>query len=90
MPKGSGCAVGYAKSLAFPSLLGNQQDRERPPPLAPALQAIVRDITDRKRSELLRDAVYKISQAANTARDLNHLYNEIHKTIISFLFHKFL
>ncbi|MBT8387183.1 MAG: PAS domain-containing protein, partial [Ignavibacteria bacterium] len=49
------------------------------------IQAIVRDITDRKRSELLRDAVYKISQAANTARDLNHLYNEIHKTISGFI-----
>jgi PAS domain S-box-containing protein len=49
------------------------------------IQAIVRDITERKRSELLRDAVYKISQATNTARDLNHLYSEIHKTISGFI-----
>jgi len=49
------------------------------------LQAIVRDITERKRSELLQDAVYKISQAANEAKDLNHLYSEIHKTISRFI-----
>ncbi|MCH7722529.1 MAG: PAS domain S-box protein [Bacteroidetes bacterium] len=49
------------------------------------IQAIVRDITDRKRSELLQDAVYKISQAANAALDLNHLYSEIHKTISGFI-----
>ncbi len=49
------------------------------------IQAIVRDITDRKRSELLQDAVYKISQAANAALDLNHLYSEIHKTISRFI-----
>jgi PAS domain S-box-containing protein len=49
------------------------------------LQAIVRDITERKRSELLQDAVYKISQAANEAKDLNHLYSEIHKTISGFI-----
>jgi len=36
------------------------------------IQAIVRDITERKRSELLQDAVYKISQTTNAARDLNH------------------
>jgi len=49
------------------------------------LQAIVRDITERKRAELLQDAVYKISQAANEAKDLNHLYSEIHKTISGFI-----
>lgn len=49
------------------------------------IQAIVRDITERKRSELLQDAVYKISQAANKARDLSHLYSEIHKTISGFI-----
>jgi PAS domain S-box-containing protein len=49
------------------------------------LQAIVRDITERKRSELLQDAVYKISQAANKAKDLNHLYSQIHKTISGFI-----
>jgi PAS domain S-box-containing protein len=49
------------------------------------LQAIVRDITERKRSELLQNAVYKISQAANKAKDLNHLYSQIHKTISRFI-----
>ena len=47
------------------------------------IQAIVRDITDRKRYESLREAVYKISQAANAARDLNHLYSKIHHIISS-------
>jgi len=49
------------------------------------IQVIVRDITERKRSELLQHAVYKISQATNTAPDLNHLYSEIHKTISGFI-----
>jgi PAS domain S-box-containing protein len=49
------------------------------------VQAIVRDITERKRSDLLQDAVYKISQAANEAKDLNHLYSQIHKTISGFI-----
>ncbi|MGB5895296.1 MAG: ATP-binding protein, partial [Ignavibacteriaceae bacterium] len=49
------------------------------------VQAIVRDITERKRSELLQDAVYKISQAANEAKDLNHLFSRIHKTISGFI-----
>ncbi len=49
------------------------------------VQAIVRDITERKRSALLQEAVYKISQAAYNARDLNHLYSEIHKTISGFI-----
>ena len=49
------------------------------------IQAIVRDISDRKRYEFLREAVYKISQAANAARDLNHLYSKIHKIISGFI-----
>jgi len=49
------------------------------------VQAIVRDITERKRSELLQDAIYKISQTTNAAQDLNHLYHEIHKTISGFI-----
>ena len=49
------------------------------------LQAIVRDITDRKRSELLQDAVYNISQAANEVHELNNLFPEIHKIISGFI-----
>jgi PAS domain S-box-containing protein len=49
------------------------------------LQAIVRDITDRKRSELLQNAVYNISQAANEVHELNHLFPEIHKIISGFI-----
>ena len=49
------------------------------------IQAIVRDVSDRKRYELWREAVYKISQAANSARDLNHLYSKIHRIISGFI-----
>jgi len=49
------------------------------------IQAIVRDVSDRKRYDFLREAVYKISQAANASRDLNHLYSKIHKIISGFI-----
>ena len=49
------------------------------------IQAIVRDISDRKRYDFLREAVYKISQAANSSRDLNQLYSKIHKIISGFI-----
>lgn len=40
------------------------------------------DITERKKHEALKDALYKISEAANIASDLNDLYYLVH-TIIS-------
>lgn len=49
------------------------------------IQAIVRNVSDRKRYDFLREAVYKISQAANASRDLNHLYSKIHKIISGFI-----
>jgi PAS domain S-box-containing protein len=44
-----------------------------------------REVTEKKRAQLLQDAVYKISQSANTVQDLSHLFPEIHKTISNFI-----
>ena len=49
------------------------------------LQAIVRDITERKKSELLQSAVYKISLAAISVTDLEELYSSIHNIIKEFI-----
>lgn len=51
----------------------------------PYLQAIVRDITERKRSEQLQDAIYKISQSSHYVKDLDHLFPEVHKIISKFI-----
>lgn len=51
----------------------------------PYLQAIVRDITERKRSEQLQDAIYKISQSTHYVKDLDHLFPEVHKIISKFI-----
>lgn len=39
------------------------------------------DITERKQSELLQNAVYQISQAADTLPSLDHLYKSVHEII---------
>jgi PAS domain S-box-containing protein len=43
--------------------------------------AQILDITERKRSELLQDAVYQISQSANSAASLDDLYKSVHEII---------
>ncbi len=47
------------------------------------LQAIVRDITERKRSDLLQNAVYQISQAADKSESLDDLFKSVHEIISS-------
>jgi len=50
----------------------------------PIIQGVVvnsRDITERKRAELLQNAVYRISQAADRADNLNDLYKSVHEII---------
>lgn len=42
---------------------------------------ISRDITSRKRSERIREALFQISEAAYTASDMNTLYKKIHEVI---------
>ncbi|MGE5138012.1 MAG: GAF domain-containing protein, partial [Rudaea sp.] len=48
----------------------------------PAVQEVIREISDRKRGEQLQEAVYRIAQAADQAITLEDLYREIH-TIVS-------
>lgn len=42
---------------------------------------IQRDISDRKGSEKIKSALYKISEAVNTTSDLNTLYSKLHEII---------
>ncbi|MDR3574329.1 MAG: PAS domain S-box protein [Anaerolineaceae bacterium] len=39
------------------------------------------DISDRKRAEKIRDAIYRISQAVYAASNLDHLYDSIHEIL---------
>ncbi|KAA3617160.1 MAG: PAS domain S-box protein [Calditrichaeota bacterium] len=47
------------------------------------VQAIVRDVSERKQAERLQNAVYKISQTADSSYDLNELYTAIHQNMLS-------
>ncbi len=47
----------------------------------PAIQAIIQDITEEKRSRAQQHAVYKISEAVHCTRNLDELYKEIHSII---------
>jgi len=46
-----------------------------------ATQIIIRDITERKRAELLERAVYEIARAPETAKSLDELYQTVHLII---------
>jgi len=45
------------------------------------LLAIVRDITERKKAEIIKEALYQISEAAYTASDMGSLYKKIHDAV---------
>ncbi len=45
------------------------------------IQAIVKNISQKKKDETLQNAIYKISVAANRVKDLKQLYVEFHKII---------
>jgi len=47
--------------------------------------AFLRDITDRARSERMQAALHKISEAAHSAPDLQHLFQAIHEIISQLL-----
>jgi len=49
------------------------------------VQGIMMDITDRKRFEAVQAVIYKISQAANSAQDLQELFKEIHRALGSLM-----
>ncbi len=42
---------------------------------------VARDITERKKDEIMQEAVYAISEAAHTSQDLPALFQEIHQII---------
>lgn len=43
--------------------------------------AIVRDVTERKKAEVIKEALYQISEAAYTASDMSSLYRKIHDAV---------
>jgi two-component system cell cycle sensor histidine kinase/response regulator CckA len=47
----------------------------------PAILVVLSDISEKRRSEKIRDAVYKISEAAQMADNLPELYRSIHQII---------
>ena len=49
------------------------------------LHGIVRDITEKRRSELLQTAVYQIATLANSDISLDDLYRSIHEVVSQFL-----
>ncbi len=44
---------------------------------------VVRDITDRKQTQIVQEAVYQIASAAETTKSLDDLYPQIHRIISS-------
>ncbi|PWB61130.1 MAG: hypothetical protein C3F17_13475 [Bradyrhizobiaceae bacterium] len=46
---------------------------------------VFRDIAERRRAELLQSALYRISEAANSARDLDDLFALVHRVIADLL-----
>ncbi len=47
----------------------------------PCLIAVTNDITERKRAEKIQSAVYRISEAANSAETLQELFRSIHEIV---------
>lgn len=52
----------------------------------PSSQIVVRDISERKKEEKIKSAIYKISELAHTIETLNELFESVHK-IVSGLMH---
>jgi len=51
----------------------------------PARLVVTQDITERRRSERLQAALYRIAEVSTTARDLNELYRAIHGIVAHLL-----
>ncbi|MBA4405982.1 hypothetical protein C0389_01780 [bacterium] len=49
------------------------------------IQATMRDITQRKRSEKIRQSLFEISEIAYTASDMDSMYKSIHKEIATLM-----
>ena len=52
------------------------------------LLAIVRDISERKKTEHIKEALYQISEAAYTASDMISLYRKIHEAVSTLMLAK--
>jgi PAS domain S-box-containing protein len=53
---------------------------------SPALLGTAFDVTERKQSEQLQSALYRIASKASTAQDLNELYTFIHAVLGEFMY----
>ena len=53
-----------------------------------AVLATAFDITERKRSERLQNALYRIAEASHTVEDLEHFYPQIHRIVSELMFAK--
>lgn len=51
----------------------------------PAILSIARDISERKKADQLKGAMYEISEAAHSVENLEELYHSIHNTIASLM-----
>ena len=61
----------YAEVGAVPFMLHDQ----------PAVQVVIRDISQRQRTQKLQTALYNIAQIAGAAADLQTLYAEVHRIV---------
>jgi PAS domain S-box-containing protein len=51
----------------------------------PAIQIVIRDVTEIKKREKIQQATLKILQAANTATSLTELYEVFHKILVEYI-----
>jgi diguanylate cyclase (GGDEF)-like protein/PAS domain S-box-containing protein len=52
----------------------------------PAVQVVIRDITERRRAERLQSALYRIAQATSAAEDMEAFYAHVHGIVGEFLY----
>ncbi|HTY37764.1 MAG TPA: PAS domain S-box protein [Bacteroidota bacterium] len=65
--------VRYVRSIAEPVLDAAGKPTK--------LVGVIQDITEREQGELLRDALYRISQAADRVSSLGDLFKSVHETV---------
>ncbi len=52
----------------------------------PAVQVVIRDITERRRAERLQSALYRIAQATSAAVDMESFYAHVHGIVGEFMY----
>lgn len=50
-----------------------------------AIEGIARDITEKRKDEILKQAIYSIASATNSTQNLDELYTEVHVTILNIM-----